>query len=131
VRTEDDLRAALASLERQAPAADRVLPGTARRTSHRLRSLRAIRWVAGIATTAALAGVVTALILPGRTYRTTQNGGGTSQAPIAKTTLQAKVLAAFSAVGDEIVFMQGTYQTVGVAHTDSNPATDDTWYYPG
>jgi hypothetical protein len=131
MRTEDDLRAALTALERHAPAADRVLPSSERHSSHGLGSPRAIGWLAGITTVAALAGAVTALTLPGGTPGTTQNGGGTSPAPITKTALQAKLLAAFSATTDEIVYMHGTYQTKGVPHTDPNPLTEDVWYYPG
>jgi len=130
--TEDDLRTALTSLERHAPAAARVLPGTARRTSHGLRSPQAIRWAAGIATTAALAGVVTALILPGGTSGTTQNGGGTSQAPLAKATLQARLLAALSAPSNKIVYTQGRFWSTGSGwtHTDMSPDITATWVYP-
>jgi hypothetical protein len=145
--TEDDLRAALTSLERHAPAAARVLPGLSTRRRSGLRSPLALRWVVGIATTAAVAGAITGLILTGGTSTSAKNGpvaldtptpSGTKTngtvtppAPITKATLQAKLLAAFSATGGEIVYMHGTYQTTGVAHMDPNPATVDTWYYPG
>jgi hypothetical protein len=131
MRTEDDLRAALIALEGHAPAAARVLPGTERRASRGLRSPRTIRLLSGIATAAALAGVVAALTLHGGTAGTTPNGGVTSPAPITETTLQAKLLAAFSATSNEIVYMHGTYQTIGVPHTDPAPSMEDTWYYPG
>jgi hypothetical protein len=147
--TEDDLRAALISLERHAPAAARVLPGrsTRRRSRSGPRSPLALRWVVGIATTAAVAGAVTGLTLTSGTSTgakngpvaldtptpsgTKTNGTVTPPAPITKATLQAKLLAAFSATDGEIVYMHGTYQTTGVAHMDPNPATVDTWYYPG
>lgn len=128
--TEDDLRAALTSLERHAPAAARVLPegGRPRRQP---RSPRATRWLAGVTTAAALAGLVTALTLPGGTPGTIPNGAVTSPSvPANATTLRAKLLAAFSAASDEIVYMRGTYQTAG-PHTDPSPATEQVWYYPG
>ncbi len=129
--TEDDLRAALTALERHAPVAARVLPGSKRHSSRRLLPPKTTRWLAGIATAAALAGVVTTLALPGGTNQAIPNGGVASPAPITKTTLQAKLLAAFSATSNEIVYMHGTYQTKGDMHTDPNPSTEDFWYYPG
>lgn len=147
--TEDDLRAALTSLERHAPAAARVLPGrsTRRRSRSGLRSPLALRWVVGIATTAAVAGAVTGLTLTSGTSTGAKNGpvaldtptpsgtathgSATSPAPMSKATLQAKLLAAFSATGAEIVYMHGTYQGRGGPHTDPNPSTEDVWYYPG
>jgi hypothetical protein len=132
MRTEDDLRAALTALERHAPAAARVLPGSKRRRSgHGLRSPRTIRLLSVATTTAALAGVVTALILPNGANKAIPNGGVASSAPLTKATLQAKLLAAFSGIGNEIVYMHGTFQTTGLPHTDPSPATDDVWYYPG
>jgi hypothetical protein len=74
--------------------------------------------------------VVTALVLPGGTAGTIPNAGTTSSAPITKATLLAKLLAAFSATSNEIVYMHATYQTIGVAHTDPNPTIADDWYYP-
>lgn len=125
VRTEDDLRAALTALERHAPAAARVLPSSERHSSHRLLSPRAIAWLAGITTAAALAGAVTALTLPSGTSGTTQNGGGTSQAAITKTALQAKLLAAFSGAVNEIAREHSTYKI-----NSESPTTIETWSYP-
>src|SRR5262249_19426994 len=82
MRTEDDLRAALVTLERHAPSADTVLravrdgagqrgPGAARRWARRVttpRRARSPRWphlVAGLATAAAVAGLVVALLAGG------------------------------------------------------------------
>jgi hypothetical protein len=131
MRTEDDLRAALTALERHAPAAARVLPGGSRGASRRRRPPRATRLLAGIAAAAALAGVVTALVLSGGTDKPMPNGAVVPAVPVTKTTLQAKLLAAFSAAGNVIVYMHGTYQTTGTPHTDPSPMTDDVWYYPG
>jgi hypothetical protein len=135
VRTEDDLRAAFASLEQHAPAAVRVMLGTSRRATRSrggLRSPRAIRLLTGITTAAALAGVITALTLPGGTLGTIPNVAVASSAPIAKATLQAKLLAAFSATSDEIVYLHGTFWSTGSGwtHTDMSPITEESWYYP-
>ena len=128
--TEDDLRAALTSLERHAPVAARVLPGTGR-PRRRPRSPRATRWLAGVTAAAALAGLVTALTLPGGPPGIIPNGAVTSPSvPANATTLRAKLLAALSAASDEIVYMRGTYQTAG-PHTDPSPTTEQVWYYPG
>ena len=125
MRTEDDLRTALTALERHAPDAARVLPGTERRRSGRgLRSPRTIRLLSGIATTAALAGVVTALTLPGGTHKAIPNGGVAPSAPITKTTLEAKLLAALSSNSD-IVYETGWTTNTGVA-----PITQKFWFYP-
>ena len=132
MRTEDELRAALTALERHAPAAARVLPGSeSRRSGHGLRSPRTIRLLSGAVTAAALAGVVTALTLPGGTAGKGQNGGVAASAPIAGTTLQAKLLAAFSTTGNEIVYIHETAQSTGVPYTDPSPLTQESWYYPG
>lgn len=131
MRTEDDLRAALTALERHAPDAARVLPGSSRDASRGLRPRRSARLLTGIATAAALAGVVTGLILTSGTNKSMPNGAVVPAAPITKATLQAKLLAAFSAVGNVIVYMHGTYQTTGLPHTDPSPMTEDIWYYPG
>jgi hypothetical protein len=126
MRTEDDLRAALTALERHAPAAARVLPGAPGRTARGLRSPRTIRWAAGMATAAALAGVVTALTLPGGTSGTSKEKSGVaSSAPITSATLQAKLTAAFSSALDKVAVEHATYRVNSEA-----PVTDETWSYP-
>src|SRR4029077_864359 len=100
-------------------------------SGHGLRSPRTIRLLSGAVTAAALAGVVTALNPPGGTAGKGQNGGVAASAPIAGTTLQAKLLAAFSTTGNEIVYIHETAQSTGVPYTDPNPLTSDSWYYPG
>jgi hypothetical protein len=133
MRTEDDLRAALTALERHAPAAARVLPGSEPRRSGRgLRSPRTIRLLSGVATAAALAGVVTALTLPGGTHTPIPNGGVAPPAPVTKATLQARLLAALSAAGNEIVYTHGTFWSTGSGwtHTDMSPDITETWVYP-
>lgn len=126
MRTENDLRTAFTALERHAPAAARVLPGARSHSSQGLRSPRTIRWVAGIAATAALAGVVTALTLPSGTSNTNQNGGVASGIPIAKTELRAKLLAAFSAASDDIVYEYSTIKQP----TGDRPLVQKTWISP-
>ena len=126
MRTEDDLRAALTALERHAPAAARVLPGAPGRTARGLRSPRTIRWAAGIATAAAVAGTVTALTLPGGTSGTSEEKSGVvSSAPITSATLQAKLTAAFSSALDKVAVEHATYRVNSEA-----PVTDETWSYP-
>lgn len=125
MRTEDDLRNALTTLERHAPAAARVLPGSSRRARHGLRSPKAIGRLAGAATAAALAGVVTTLILPSGSSGTSQNGGGTSQSPITKTALQARLLTALTAASGDIAYVH-----TNVNLSSSNPQGMDEWTYP-
>jgi hypothetical protein len=126
VRTEDDLRAALSTLERHAPDAARVLPGRERRFSHGLRSARAGRWLAAAATAAALAGLVAALTLPAAPTRSSPNGGvAVPSSPSGDVTLRARVLAAFSAAGQEIGYASSTSQTTG-----ASPIVTETWTYP-
>jgi len=129
VRTEDDLRGALTSLERHAPAADRVLPRSARpaRRGHSrpaLRSPKAIGWLAGVTAAAALAGVAMALTLPAAPNRTIPNGPAASPGhAAAPATLRTKLLAAFSAASGEIVYEDSTFHG-GTTWTQKN------WYYP-
>jgi hypothetical protein len=124
VRTEDDLRTALTELERHAPAAARVLPGSSR-SRRGLRSPLAARWLAGITTAAALAGLVAALTLPAGTARTIPNGGVSSPSGTGKdTTLKAKLLAAFSAASGEIAYTRTTSTSGGRGVIQEN------WYYP-
>jgi hypothetical protein len=126
MRTEDDLRAALTALERHAPAAARVLPGAPGRTARGLRSQRTIRWAAGIATAAAVAGMVAALTLPEGTSGTSGDKSGVvSSAPITRATLQAKLTAAFSGALDKVAVEHATYRVNSEA-----PLTDETWSYP-
>jgi hypothetical protein len=123
MRTEDDLRAALIALERHAPAAARVLPGAPGRTARGLRSPRTIRWAAGIATAAAVAGMVTALTLPSGTSGT--KSSIVPSAPITSATLQAKLTAAFSGALDKVAVEHATFRVNNEA-----PLTDETWSYP-
>ena len=111
MRTEDDLRTALTTLERHAPAAARVLPGSSRRARYGLRSPLSARWLAGITTAAALAGAVTAVTLPSGTSRIIQNGGVSSPSAATGTTLKAKLLAAISAASSDIAYMRVTEVT--------------------
>ena len=123
MRTEDDLRGALTSLERHAPAADRVLPRSAH-SRPALPSHKAIGWLAAVTTAAALAGVVTALTLPAAPNRTIPNGPAASPGhAAAPAALRAKLLAAFSAASGEIVYEYSTFHG-GTTLSQQN------WYYP-
>jgi hypothetical protein len=124
--TEDDLRAALTSLERHAPDAARVLPGPGgSRPRPWPRSPQAAGWLAGIATAAAVAGTVTAVTVTAGTSGTPTNGRVASSAPITKATLQARLLAAFSGAVNEIAVEHATYKI-----NNEVPTTDETWSYP-
>ncbi len=126
MRTEDDLRTALTALERYAPAAARVLPGSKRHFSHGLRSPKAIRWLAVTTTAAVVAGVVTALTLPAGPLRSIPNEGATSHSsPPNDATLRPKLLAAFSAAGSDIVYASSTNLNTG-----KSPIVVETWSYP-
>jgi hypothetical protein len=56
----------------------------------------------------------------------------TAPVPITKATLQAKLLAAFSATSNEIVYTHGTFWSTGSGwtHTDMSPITEENWYSP-
>jgi hypothetical protein len=56
----------------------------------------------------------------------------TAPAPITKATLQARVLAALSAPGNDIVYTQGRFWSTGSGwtHTDMSPDITQTWVYP-
>ncbi len=126
MRTEDDLRTALTVLERHAPAAARVLPGSNRRSSHGPRSPKAIRWLAVTTTAAAVAGVVTALTLPAGPLRSIPNEGATSHSsPPNDATLRAKLLAAFSAASRDMVYESSTSLNTG-----KSPIVVEGWSYP-
>ncbi|MGH3295054.1 MAG: hypothetical protein ACRDP7_24970 [Trebonia sp.] len=126
MRTEDDLRAALSALERHAPAAARVLPGSQRHSHHGLRSPRTVRWLAVTITAAALAAAVTALTLPTAPTRSIPNGSVASPSGQANSaTLRAKLLAAFSAASDDIVYVSSTSLNTG-----ESPIVTESWSYP-
>ncbi len=128
MRKEEDLHAALTALERHAPAAARVLPGAPGLTARGLRPPLTIRWAAGIATTAAVAGMVTALTLPGGTSGTSaEKSGIVSSAPITSATLRAKLTAAFSSAFDKIAVEHATYRDRA---NGGAPGTAETWSYP-
>lgn len=123
MRTEEDLRDALATLERHAPRTARVLP--AGRRGHRLRLSRGPRWLAGVTTATALAGVITVLAVPGAAPAHIPNGRVASLQPPAPATLRAKLLAAFSAASGQIVYEHSTWATTG-----GETSVMDGWYYP-
>ena len=127
MRTEDDLRTALTTLERHAPAAARVLPGSSRRTRHGLRWPLLTRRLAGITAAATLAGAVTALILLSGVSRTIQNGGVASPSATIGTTAKAKLLAAFSAASGDIAH---THTTAVNTSPDALNISGDSWLSP-
>jgi hypothetical protein len=128
VRTEDDLRAALTSLERHAPHPARVLPSHEVKASRGLRSPKGFRWIAGAsAVLAVLAGVVTAVTVPGGVTSSHIRNGPVASAPAnaAPHMLRAKLLAAFAAASGQIVYEHSTWTVNG-----SGATAMDSWYYP-
>jgi hypothetical protein len=123
VRTEDDLRTALTALERHAPDAARVLPGSKRHRSQ-LTSPRTVRWLAATAAAAALAGTVTALTVSGAPTSSSPNGGVASGSA-GEAALRPKLLAAFSAASGDIVYVSGPTQNTG-----KSPIVTQFWTYP-
>jgi hypothetical protein len=86
-----------------------------------------VRWVAGIAVTAAVAGAITAVTVANGTSSTIQNGGGTSPSAATGTTVQAKLLAAFSAASGDIGY---TRTTATNTSPGADNATGESWVYP-
>ena len=123
MRTEDDLRAALVALERQAPAAERVLP--ARRGRRQTRRPLWLSGLAGAATLAAVAGAITAVTVSNPARSHIPNGGVAPAKPHAPVSLRAKLLAAFSAADGQIAYEHSTWTVSG-----SGTTTTDSWYYP-
>ena len=126
VRTEDDLRAALATLERLAPDADAVLRAVREAAAPRrwgvarpLRSPGVRRWLRwprpaiGIAAAAAAATVaITVALLPGgaSSHIAPQHARAAlpSAASVGKT-----MLASFSAINDDVLYSTQTGATAG------------------
>jgi hypothetical protein len=110
MRTEDDLRDALFTLETQAPAALRVLPErrTARRRTYRRGGLV-------VTAAAGAAAVVVMALLP-------QHGALQASAPTM--TLRARLLAALEKSQSDIMYMQTRSMWSGGRY-DLN-----TWYAP-
>jgi hypothetical protein len=111
MRTEADLRAALAMLERHAPSAASVLPGARRRPLAR-------RPVLAVAVAVAVsAAVVVAMTVTGTPARTA--GGGTQSAA-----LRTAILTALSSASDEILHVHLSSPDFGAA------GGRDVWYSP-
>jgi hypothetical protein len=124
MRTEDDLRAALVALEREAPAVTRVLPKARRGNGRGFLPPEGRRWRA-VGLTAALGLVVgvcvalVAVLSPGA-------GSLDHQALPVSGALRAKLLAALSASGGKIVYQRTTVLGPGTtAHT-----VMESWHYP-
>jgi len=144
MRTEDDLRAALVALERHAPSADTVLravrdgagqrrPGAGRRWPGWVRAARLARsprWphlVTGLATAAAVAGLVVALLAGGASL----GAGGQRPDPAASGALPSAaslgkaMLTAFSAATGDVLYTKTTTTKKGVA-----VGIGQDWYWP-
>jgi hypothetical protein len=132
MRTEEELRAALLALEREAPAAARVLPKAIipneqgflpRVTRHR----RLAGLTAALGTAAVIgAGVaVVVALLPGA------RSAGYRQASRGPETLRAKLLDALSAAGGEIIYDRTTFLGDEGRYVSPTVATvTESWYYP-
>ncbi|HSZ41673.1 MAG TPA: hypothetical protein VK817_17085 [Trebonia sp.] len=148
MRTEDDLRAALASLEDQAPLVTRVLARIPRNGSRGItpRPLSPIRMAglaAGLAAAIAIgtAAAVIATQSPGAVV--TQPGSGTGshpQALPAHEVLRAKVLDALSSATSEIVYVHTKITASTISGLTGTPdpylpslatgTASEIWYYP-
>ncbi len=142
-RTEADLRAALAELGRQAPAADEVLSALREAGSRRPRlAVRALRQpilVAGVAAVALAAGLTAALLPDGgpgpqapAAVQVPGQSGSTAQPPItsrhglpATATVGKAMATAFSAADDDILYTTETGQTNGYV-----PSILQGWSWP-
>ena len=133
MRTEDDLRAALTSLEDQAPAAARVLPSLSTCRSRPRRGMRsplALRWVAGIAATAAVAGAITGVTLTSGSSSSIKNGPVASSKSATNTPVEAKLLAAISTTAGDIVYTNSkSVYTSPSGHTSTSEG-GEVWSYP-
>src|SRR5262249_6248136 len=143
-RTEDDLRAALVALERHAPSADAVLravrdgagrrrAGAGRRwpswarAARLARSPRGRQLVMGLATAAAVAGLVVALLAGGAS----PGAGGQRPGPTASgalpsaASLSKAMLTAFSAATGDVLYTRTTTINKGVVM-----GIGQDWYWP-
>ncbi len=126
VRTEDDLRDALATLERLAPDAEAVLTAVRAAAAPRRRGVprplrsprvrRGLRWprpAIGIAAAATAAVAITVALLPGgpSPHIATRH---TSAALPSAASVGKTMLASFSAVNDDVLYSTQTGATAGV-----------------
>ena len=125
VRTVDDLRGALASLERLAPDADAVLRGVREAAAPRrwgvARPLgspgvrRWLRWprpAVGIAAAAAAAVAITVALLPGGASSHIAPRHASAALPSAAS-VGKTMLASFSAINDDVLYSTQTGATAG------------------
>lgn len=143
MRTEEDIRSALASLERHAPAVSRVLPHTTPGIPNGWWRLAFVRrhWrgagltVAGAAAAAGLAVAVAAGSLPGTAPAHSGPvhpgeaavGAGTGSGASGHAALRARLLAALSAANDEIFYERST----STYSSGTAPYATESWFYPG
>jgi hypothetical protein len=143
MRTEEELRAALLALEREAPAAARVLPKTIIRNDNGIlpRVIRHRRLAGRTAAlgTAAVIGAGVAVVV------TLLPGGVAGSHPQARAlpshqALRAKLLDALSAAASEIVYDHTTVTASDITHPYATPdpflpglatgTASESWYYP-
>lgn len=130
MRTEDDLRAALRELERQAPDAARVMPGAGSRRRavkgrhrpawHPLTAAAAVA-VAAAAATAAIAAIIITVAATGTPAR--PDHAITGGSPHAA--LRTAILTAFSSARGDIVYMR-LWETLN----GQTWPVQQTWYSP-
>lgn len=128
MRTEEDLRAALLALEREAPAAaqvlpkttaDRVLPKTTTRRP-RFAGLAAF----GVAVAIGVAVAVAVALLPGAGSAPRHHT--VSQAVLPHDVLRAKLLDALAGADSKIIYDRTTISSPGAAAAQ----VMESWYYP-
>jgi hypothetical protein len=142
MRTEEELRAALLALEREAPAAARVLPkatipndnGILPRVTRR-RRLAGLTAALGAAAVIGAGVAVVVALLPGTT------AGSHPQALPSHQVLRAKLLAALGAAASEIVYdhMEITSSNIATPYLATpdpflpglaTGTASESWYYP-
>jgi hypothetical protein len=117
MRTEDDLRAAYRALERYAPDAEVVLRAVYDRPRRAVRLLRAPRWRIGRVNLAlgAVAAAVTAVAV----VLATAGGPTVRGGPASASSLRARLLAAISGAGGDILY------------AGQSPDAGGMWIWPG
>lgn len=119
MRTEDDLRDALVSLEQHAPHRSQVMPGATVSRLARRRRFRISATIAAGISAAAAAAVVVAMTVPTAVPRVAATGHPSD------ASLRTAILTAFSSASDDILYTR----VWGVNGTTTVPVAE-TWMWP-
>lgn len=131
MRTEEELRAALLALEREAPAAARVLPKTIIPNEQgilpRVTRHRRLAGLTAALSAAAVIGTAVAVVIA-QSPGTTAGSHPQAQALPSHQVVRAKLLAALSAAGGEIIYGRTVLGGRYVSPTATR--VTESWYYP-